>query len=140
MELSTDLPSVQVYTSDHLPETMTGKNGAAYGPRSGVCLEAQFYPDSPNHADFPSTILLIKAKRRLTGFAGASEQRGIWRKRIVSKILKSPAKYVQGPDTLRTLDQYLQGMGNRLLIIISPNGMKRMQTPWKAALPARRMK
>lgn len=57
IELSTDLPSVQVYTSDHLPETMTGKNGAAYGPRSGVCLEAQFYPDSPNHADFPSTIL-----------------------------------------------------------------------------------
>jgi len=47
----------------------------------------------------------------------------------VSKILKSPAKYVQGPDTLRTLDQYLQGMGNRLLIIISPNGMKRMQAP-----------
>lgn len=45
----------------------------------------------------------------------------------MSKILKSPAKYVQGPDTLRTLDQYLQGMGNRLLIIISPNGMKRMQ-------------
>lgn len=45
----------------------------------------------------------------------------------MSKILKSPAKYVQGPNTLRTLDQYLQGMGNRLLVIISPNGMKRMQ-------------
>ncbi len=44
----------------------------------------------------------------------------------MSKILKSPAKYVQGPDALRTLDQYLQGMGNRLLVIISPNGMKRM--------------
>lgn len=45
----------------------------------------------------------------------------------MSKIPKSPAKYVQGPDTLRILDQYLQGMGNRLLIITSPNGMKRMR-------------
>lgn len=57
LELSTDLPSVQVYTSDHLPEGMQGKNGAVYGPRSGVCLEPQFYPDSPNHADFPSTVI-----------------------------------------------------------------------------------
>lgn len=45
----------------------------------------------------------------------------------MTKILKSPAKYVQGPDTLRTLDQYLQGMGQRLLVIISPNGMERMR-------------
>lgn len=45
----------------------------------------------------------------------------------MSKILKSPAKYVQGPQTLATLDQYLQGMGTRLLVIISPRGMERMQ-------------
>lgn len=57
LELSTDLPSVQIYTSDHLPEGMPGKNGAVYGPRSGVCLESQFYPDSPNHVDFPSTVI-----------------------------------------------------------------------------------
>ena len=44
----------------------------------------------------------------------------------MSKILKSPAKYVQGPETLKTLDQYLQGMGNRLLIIISQSGTKRI--------------
>ncbi len=44
----------------------------------------------------------------------------------MSKILKSPAKYVQGPETLKTLDQYLQGMGNRLLIIISQSGTRRI--------------
>ena len=44
----------------------------------------------------------------------------------MSKILKSPAKYVQGPDTLKQLDRYLQGMGNRLLVIISRSGTKRI--------------
>ena len=32
----------------------------------------------------------------------------------MSKILKSPAKYVQGPEILEEFDRYLQGMGNRL--------------------------
>ena len=58
MELFTDLPGLQVYTGDHLPKGMGGKNGAVYGPRSGVCLEPQFWPDSPNHPHFPNTILL----------------------------------------------------------------------------------
>ena len=44
----------------------------------------------------------------------------------MSKILKSPAKYVQGPGVLQEFDQYLQGMGNRLLIIISQSGTKRI--------------
>ena len=57
MDLFTDLPGLQVYTGDHLPEGMTGKCGAVYGPRSGVCLEPQFWPDSPNHLHFPSTLL-----------------------------------------------------------------------------------
>jgi len=57
MELFTDLPGVQIYTGDHLREGLAGKDGAVYGPRSGVCMEAQFYPDSPNHPHFPSTLL-----------------------------------------------------------------------------------
>lgn len=57
LTVSTDLPSVQVYTSDHLPPHLPGKDGAVYGPRSGVCLEAQFCPDSPNHEHFSSTLL-----------------------------------------------------------------------------------
>lgn len=55
--VSTDLPAVQVYTGDHLPLHLPGKGGAGYGPRSGVCLEAQFCPDSPNHEHSPSTLL-----------------------------------------------------------------------------------
>lgn len=57
VEVFSDLPAVQVYTGDHLPHGMNGKGGAVYGPRSGVCLEAQFCPDSPNHPDFPDTCL-----------------------------------------------------------------------------------
>ncbi len=42
------------------------------------------------------------------------------------KVLKSPAKYVQGAGVLETFDQYLQGMGNRLLVLISESGTKRI--------------
>lgn len=44
----------------------------------------------------------------------------------MSKILKSPSKYVQGPGVLREFDQYLQGMGKTLFIIISQSGTKRI--------------
>mgnify|MGYP002515903820 CR=1 FL=1 len=44
----------------------------------------------------------------------------------MSKILKSPAKYVQGRGVLAQLDRYLQGMGKRLMIIISQSGTKRI--------------
>ncbi|MDH4350825.1 MAG: galactose-1-epimerase, partial [Gemmatimonadota bacterium] len=37
--------------------TITGKAGQVYGYRTGFCLEPQHYPDSPNQAAFPSTIL-----------------------------------------------------------------------------------
>lgn len=57
MMLYTDFPAIQLYTGDHLPKEMPGKHGACYGPRSGLCLETQFYPDSPNHENFSSTIL-----------------------------------------------------------------------------------
>lgn len=44
----------------------------------------------------------------------------------MSVILKSPAKYVQGRGVLKEFDCYLQGMGNRLLILISQAGTKRI--------------
>jgi len=34
-----------------------GKNGDMYAKRSGLCLEAQLYPDSPNKPEWPSPIL-----------------------------------------------------------------------------------
>lgn len=44
----------------------------------------------------------------------------------MQKILKSPGKYVQGAGILGEIDEYLQGMGRRLLILISQSGTKRI--------------
>jgi len=52
----TDMPGVQLYTGGGLRERL-GKNGAQYGPGMSVCLEAQFFPDSPNKPRFPTCTL-----------------------------------------------------------------------------------
>jgi aldose 1-epimerase len=57
MELFTTEPGVQFYTGNFLDGSAIGKNGAVYAKRSGFCLETQHFPDSPNHPEFPSTIL-----------------------------------------------------------------------------------
>jgi aldose 1-epimerase len=46
-----------VATANRLDGTIVGKGGATYGRHSGVCLETQHFPDSPNQPEFPSTIL-----------------------------------------------------------------------------------
>lgn len=56
MEVISDLPSVQFYAGN-LISPQTGKGGAAYGKRSGFCLETQFIPDSINHPEFEPCIL-----------------------------------------------------------------------------------
>jgi len=57
LEVSTTQPAVQFYTGNFLDGSVTGKQGPVYKRRYGLCLETQHYPDSPNHPDFPSTIL-----------------------------------------------------------------------------------
>jgi aldose 1-epimerase len=57
LEVSTTQPGVQFYTGNFLDGTVTGKHGHVYKRRFGLCLETQHFPDSPNHPDFPSTIL-----------------------------------------------------------------------------------
>ena len=57
LDVSTTEPGVQFYTGNFLDGTITGKAGHIYVRRSGLCLETQHFPDSPNHANFPSTIL-----------------------------------------------------------------------------------
>jgi aldose 1-epimerase len=57
LEISTTEPGMQFYTGNFLDGTLTGKSGKPYGQRTGFALETQHYPDSPNHPDFPSTIL-----------------------------------------------------------------------------------
>jgi len=57
LEVITDQPGMQFYTGNFLDGTQTGHAGKVYQYRSGFCLESGHYPDSPNHADFPSTVL-----------------------------------------------------------------------------------
>lgn len=57
MEVYTTEPGIQFYSGNFLDGTLTGKNGMVYQYRSGLCLETQHYPDSPNKPEFPSTVL-----------------------------------------------------------------------------------
>jgi aldose 1-epimerase len=57
LEVLTDQPGLQFYSGNHLDGTQVGKGGIVYKFRTAVCMEAQFYPDSPNHPNFPSTVL-----------------------------------------------------------------------------------
>ncbi len=57
MEVLTTEPGVQFYTGNFLNGNDRGKGGKAYDFRTGFCLEAQHFPDSPNRPDFPSVIL-----------------------------------------------------------------------------------
>lgn len=57
MSVETTLPGVQFYAGNFLAGCPAGKGGAVYGNRDGVCLETQFFPDSPNHPAFPSCVL-----------------------------------------------------------------------------------
>ena len=56
LEVSTTMPGIQFYTGNFLDGKENRRNGVI-GFRSGLCLETQFYPDSPNKPEFPSTIL-----------------------------------------------------------------------------------
>ena len=49
LKLFTNQPGVQLYTGNYLDGSLTGSGGKPYPRRSGLCLEPQFYPDSPNH-------------------------------------------------------------------------------------------
>jgi aldose 1-epimerase len=56
LEVLTTEPGVQFYSGNFL-DGSTGKGGKAYPRRSAFCLETQHFPDSPNHPNFPSTLL-----------------------------------------------------------------------------------
>lgn len=56
MTVATDYPAMQFYTANGLKD-MEGKDGARYGKWSGLCLETQYCPDSPNHPEFPPAVL-----------------------------------------------------------------------------------
>ena len=53
--VSTDQPGIQLYTGNTL--SVVGKHGRRYPVHGGLCLEAQQFPDAPNHPNYPSAIL-----------------------------------------------------------------------------------
>jgi aldose 1-epimerase len=57
LDIYTTEPGVQFYSGNFLDGKTIGKNKHAYAYRSGIALETQHYPDSPNEPSFPSTIL-----------------------------------------------------------------------------------
>jgi len=57
LDVSTTEPGIQFYAGNFLDGTLTGKGGRPYPLRSGLCLETQHFPDSPNHPAFPTTIV-----------------------------------------------------------------------------------
>jgi len=57
LEVLTTEPGVQFYTGNFLNGAIKGKGGQIYYRRAGFCLEAQHFPDSPNHPEFPAVTL-----------------------------------------------------------------------------------
>ncbi|HJZ49977.1 MAG TPA: aldose epimerase family protein [Roseiflexaceae bacterium] len=57
LEVYTTTPGVQFYSGNMLDGSLTGKGGTVYSRNSGLCLETQHFPDSPNQPRFPSTVL-----------------------------------------------------------------------------------
>jgi aldose 1-epimerase len=57
LEMYTTEPGVQLYTGNFLDGKLKGKGGVVYHQHQGFCLEAQHFPDSVNHPNFPSIIL-----------------------------------------------------------------------------------
>jgi aldose 1-epimerase len=57
MEVLSTEPGVQFYSGNFLNGSNQGKGGRVYQFRDGLTMEPQHYPDSPNHPEFPSTVL-----------------------------------------------------------------------------------
>jgi aldose 1-epimerase len=57
LEMFTDQPGIQFYSGNFLDGTLVGTGGRVYRQSDGFALETQHFPDSPNHPNFPSTVL-----------------------------------------------------------------------------------
>ncbi len=57
MSVFTNQPAVHIYVGGNCFNQIKGKENASYHPLSGICFEAQNFPDAPNHAHFPNAIL-----------------------------------------------------------------------------------
>ena len=59
LEVFTTQPGLQFYSGNFLDGSLKGRGGVAYEKYAGLCLETQGFPDAPNHANFPSTVLRV---------------------------------------------------------------------------------
>ena len=57
LEISTNQPGIQFYDGKYLDSSAIGNTGSTFGPRAGLCLEPQNFPDAPNHPNFPKSRL-----------------------------------------------------------------------------------
>jgi aldose 1-epimerase len=57
LTISTTEPGIQFYSGNFLDGTLYGTSGRQYRQGDGLALETQHFPDSPNHSNFPSTVL-----------------------------------------------------------------------------------
>jgi aldose 1-epimerase len=57
LQVATTQPGMQFYSGNFLNGSLVGKRGVAYHKYAGFCLETQHFPDSPNHPNFPTTVL-----------------------------------------------------------------------------------
>lgn len=57
LEISTNRPGIQFCDGKYLDGSAIGRSGVACGPRAGLCLEPQNFPDAPNHTNFPTSHL-----------------------------------------------------------------------------------
>lgn len=57
LDVSTNQPGIQFYDGKYLDGSASGNTGSTFGPRAGLCLEPQNFPDAPNHPNFPTSRL-----------------------------------------------------------------------------------
>jgi aldose 1-epimerase len=57
LDIYTTEPGIQFYSGNFLDGSLYGTSGKAYRQSDGFALETQHFPDSPNHPNFPSTVL-----------------------------------------------------------------------------------
>jgi aldose 1-epimerase len=57
LEVFTTQPGMQVYSGNFLDGSLVGKGGVRYEKYAALCLETQHFPDSPNHPNYPNTVL-----------------------------------------------------------------------------------
>jgi aldose 1-epimerase len=66
LDISTTEPGLQFYDGHLLNGRVTGAYGRRFAPSTGLCLETQHFPDSPNQPRFPAVILRPGRRYRST--------------------------------------------------------------------------